>query len=157
MNELFTPRRQWKRHGLVAQSDGARPIGWRDAESGIARLATLLMLLVGILGVFCWWMLRESPSAVVVDDPGTARPTVGPVRLAPEIVTPGAPPIVDRLPVPDEVGPAVAAGVEDMRLGGALAQPKTISSAPPSPPRASVDPEPSRADDPSDFELPVRQ
>jgi hypothetical protein len=158
MNGQSTPQlRRRKPQGLVVHSDGARRFGRRERDRGMARVAALLMVLAGILGGLCWWVFREPPSAGVGDVVSTASVTEGPVRLAPEVMVPPSPPTGEPMPSLKTVEPPPPAGVEDLHLGEGIAQPEGASVAPPSPPRASVDPEPVSADDPNDFELPIRQ
>lgn len=157
-------RLRCKRHGLVANRDGAcRQCAVDDGPSGF-RTAALLLGLAGVAGTVGWCLMRERPGEAAPEAIEATSADDDRVRLAPDFdriraqlgVVSVAPAEATEA---EEGGPA-----EDLHLGQAIggpnlgpnSGPNLASAAPPTPPRASVDPETRVADDPTDFELPLR-
>ena len=151
------------RHGLVATSNGACPSCEARAHSRARMVKVSLLVALALAAVIPLWrhFTRLDCGSATVESPShLASPEEDRVRLEIGGEAPGGSPStrgpshgtthgVGQDSVPDEPH-----GEEDRYLNRPIMRPLSRRFAPPSPPRASVDPEPRVPDDPRDFDLP---
>lgn len=158
-------RKRCERHGLVVNDDGACPlcVARADGRGRVVKLA-LVVLIAAAVAIRVWWHPAQPDLGSVspADEVGVVVPE-GPVKLdfAPaagseRVGTADGVGLAQARAAPAQPQPTEPTNAEDLFLGKAVLPPPTTRSAPPSPARASVDPEPQVPDDPRDFDLPER-